>query len=46
MLFVFIFSGRLDNTARPTEQARFAAAFERRQHINDLNPCLEDLGSG
>ena len=32
--------------ARPSEQARFAAAFERHQHVDDLDPRLEDLGFG
>ena len=32
--------------ARPAEQARFAAALERHQHIDDLDPRLEDLGFG
>ena len=32
--------------ARPAEQTRFAAALERHQHIDDLDPRLEDLGFG
>ncbi len=32
--------------SRPAEQARFAAALERHQHIDDLDPRLEDLGLG
>ena len=32
--------------ARPAEQARFAAALQRHEHIDDLDPRLEDLGFG
>ena len=32
--------------ARPAEQTRFAAALDRHQHIDDLDPRLEDLGFG
>ena len=36
---------RLADT-RPAEQARFAAALERHQHIDDLDPRFEDFGFG
>ncbi len=32
--------------ARPSKQTRFAAAFQRHQHIDDLDARLEDLGLG
>src|ERR1017187_9896237 len=32
--------------ARPAEQTRFAAALERHQNVDDLDPRLEDLGFG
>lgn len=30
--------------ARPAEQSRLAATFERHEHIDDFDPCLKDLG--